>query len=189
MRQNNKHFEQICRSQGQLELRGKSYTIDSFCVRDRSWGELRPENPYPLPPYTWMTAIFPSVQLYWQASGHDDPARLPEWLGKFDVPADQLLKDGWLRRDGELVRLQSMSKLTTRDPVTRRPLSHRLDLVDAHGRRYEIHGEVTASVPWQAWPNMICHTCLTQWHWNGHVGFGDTQEVQWGDYVFALRSA
>jgi len=188
MRENNKHFEQICRSQGTLRLRGKSYVIDSFAVRDRSWGELRQESPYPLPPYTWMTAIFPSLRMYWQVSGHDDPELNPEWGSHFELRPEHVFKDGWIQRDGELLRLKSLSKLTTRDPTTRRPMSHQLHFVDAHDREYQVAGEVVASVPWQAWPNMICYMCLTRWTWEGHEGFGDTQEVQWSDYVYTFRS-
>lgn len=187
MRENEKHFEQILSSRGQLLLRGKPYEINGVATRDRSWGELRPETSYPLPPYTWMTGVFADAGCHWQVSAHDDPARDPEWKGRFAVPAEQIFKDGWIIRDGVPCRVKQLSKLTTRDPVTRRPLRTEMRFIDLESRQYDIRGEVIASYPWHGWHNMVCWICCTRWEWEGHVGYGDIQEVQWGDYVWAFR--
>jgi hypothetical protein len=188
MRENEKHFEQILHGTGQLLLRGKSYAIDGVATRDRSWGELRPESGYPLPPYTWMTGVFAATGVSWQASAHDDPAREPEWRHRYSLTPEQIFKDGWVIRDGVTQRLKHLSKLTTRDPITRRPLRTDMRFVDCDGREYEIRGEIIASHPWHGWPNMVCWICLTRWEWAGQVGYGDTQEVQWGDYVQEFRA-
>jgi hypothetical protein len=187
MRENEKHFEQMLSSRGRLSLRGKPYEINGIATRDRSWGELRPETSYPLPPYTWMTGVFEDADLYWQVSAHDDPARNPEWRDRFNVPAEQIVKDGWIIRGGEPCRLKQLSKLTVRDPVTLRPLRTEMSFTDVKSRKYELRGEVIASYPWHGWHNMVCWICCTRWVWEGQVGYGDTQEVQWGDYVWAYR--
>jgi hypothetical protein len=188
MRENEKHFEQMLRSSGVLLLRGKEYRIGGVATRDRSWGELRPESGYPLPPYTWMTGVFPEAGVSWQASAHDDPARGPEWARRFPLKPEQVFKDGWIVREGVASRLKRVSKLTTRDPVTCRPLRTQMQFVDLDGREYEVNGEIIASYPWHGWHNMVCWICLTRWEWEGRVGYGDTQEVQWGDYVHEFRT-
>ena len=66
-----------------------------------------------------------------------------------------------------------------------RPLSHRIEAEDAQGKSWTITGTVTAGLPWAGWPNMICQLFLTRWECEGRVGWGDTQEVQWTDYVRA----
>jgi hypothetical protein len=59
---NGKHFEQVMRTQGQLVLRGQRHDVDSFNIRDRSWGELRPEGHNPAPPYNWVHGVFDEIR-------------------------------------------------------------------------------------------------------------------------------
>jgi len=186
MRESCKHFEQMLDATGEVSLLGRQYSINGYGTRDRSWGEPRAEDAYPLPPYTWMTGRFPSG-LMWTGNAHDDPARRPEWLADYAVSPKDVFKDGWLYRDGELLRLRSFSKLTRRDPLTARPVTHEINMTDAKGRDYAIRGEVISSLPWSGWPNMTCWICCTRWEWSGEVGFGDTQEVQWSDFVRRYR--
>jgi hypothetical protein len=186
MRESCKHFDQIMDVKGELRLRGKHYDVDCWGSRDRSWGEPRPESPYPIPPYTWMTGRFPSGMM-WNANGHDDPARRPDWLKQYKVAPKDLFKDGWIYRDGEQLRIAKFSKITRRDPVTRRPKTHDISLTDSRGRDYRIRGEVIASTPWGGWFNMNCYVCATRWTWDGETGYGDTQEVSWGDYFYHFR--
>jgi hypothetical protein len=186
MRETRKHFDQIMDVKGKLVLRGKKYDVDCWGSRDRSWGEPRPEAPYPIPPYTWMTGRFPSGMM-WNANGHDDPARRPDWLKAYKVADKDIFKDGWIYRDGEKLRLTKFSKITRRDPRTRRPLRHDISMTDTRGRDYRIKGEVIASTPWGGWFNMNCYVCSTRWTWEKETGYGDTQEVCWGDYFHRFR--
>jgi hypothetical protein len=186
MRESRKHFEQIMDVKGNLLLRGKKYKVNCWGSRDRSWGEPRPENPYPIPPYTWMTGRFPSG-IMWCANGHDDPARRPEWIREYKIDPGGVFKDGWIYRDGEARRIAHFSKITKRDPRTRRPMRHDIDLTDDTGRNYHIRGEVIASTPWGGWFNMNCYVCVTRWTLGKEIGYGDTQEVSWGDYIYKFR--
>jgi hypothetical protein len=182
MRANNKHFEQTMKVDGELVLRGKSYRIDGFNVRDRSWGELRPEDAQLLPPMTWMTGAF-GEGFSFNCNAFDDPELNPDWHGKMQLPTANSFNDGWVYRDGELIRVISASKITRRDPQTGRPIAHEIKMTDAHGRVYAIKGAITAGVPWSGWPNVVVQLFLTRWEWEGRVGWGDTQEVQWNDYT------
>jgi hypothetical protein len=186
MRENRKHFDQIMDVEGRISLRGKEYALDCWGSRDRSWGEPRPENPYPIPPYTWMTGRFKSGMM-WNGGGHDDPARRPDWSRSYRVDPNDAFKDGWVFRGGEALRISDYSKLTKRDPRTRRPLTHDVKFVDQKGRKYHIEGEVIASTPWGGWFNANCFICSTRWRWGKETGYGDTQEVSWGDYIHEYR--
>jgi hypothetical protein len=187
MRGSENHFDQAVRNKGRVTLRGRSHEIDSYGMRDRSWGQLRTEALVPAPPFSWMTGTFSGLQMSWHLAAYDDPARKPDWLGLFDVKPEETIHDGWLFRDGQLSRLKRASKITHRDRKTLRPVSHEVHFADQAGREYHIAGRITASLPWVAWPNMSAYLCLTEWRFDGEIGWGDTQEVQWGDFVHALR--
>jgi hypothetical protein len=183
MRANNMHFEQAVRNAGDLVLRGKPYRIqNTYNVRDRSWGQLRPEGINPVPPYTWMTGTF-TENFAFNCSAFDHPDLDPEWAGQIDWPADKVFNDGWIFKDDELIRAKSAKKITRRDPLTGRPLHHDIELIDENDRVYHIKGTTTAGLPWSGWPNMTCHLYLTRWQCEGLTGWGDTQECQWNDYV------
>jgi hypothetical protein len=167
VRANNKHFEQVMRTRGRLVLRGERYEVDSYHVRDRSWGELRPEDHNPAPPYNWVTGVL------------DDGARA------FNVGSmEEVFKDGWVRRDGRTIRLVHASKRVEREPGTLRPTHIAIEMHDAEGGVHHVTGEVVAGLPWGGWHNMNCHLGLVQWELDGRVGWGDSMDVQWNDYVW-----
>ena len=184
MRANSKHFEQVMKVTGELVLRGERYTVDCFNVRDRSWGELRPEDHAPIPPYTWVTGVFGDGEFAFNLGAHDDPARNPDWASVYQLPPESIVKDGWVLVDGEKRRLTRASKLTHRQKPLLRPLRHEIELEDTTGRVYHITGEVVASSNWAGWANSNCHLGLVRWSCDGRVGWGETQEVQWNDYIW-----
>lgn len=187
MRGSETHFDQATRNKGRLTLRGRSYDIDCLGMRDRSWGQLRSEALIAGPPFTWMTGMFQKSRIAWNVAAFDDPARDPEWKHLFKVDPAHTLHDGWVWRDGELLRFTKASKITRRDPVNLCPLSHQIEFTDTKGRDYKITGTVNASCPWISWSNMHSYMCSTEWRMDGEIGWGDTQDVQWNDYVHALR--
>ena len=187
MRGSRNHFDQATKNQGKLKLRGKDYEINCYGMRDRSWGEPRTEALVPAPPFTWMTGTFPEAKMSWNVAAFDDPNKNPDWAGLFDVKPEEVIHDAWLYINGEMSRPRSVSKITRRDPMTLRPTTHEINIEDQQGREYFIEGTVIASIPWVGWPNMSCYVCCTEWRLNGEIGYGDTQEVQWCDYVHAMR--
>ena len=52
------HFEQAMRGRGTLTLRGATFAVDCYTLRDRSWGKPRPEDSLPLPAASWTQGIF-----------------------------------------------------------------------------------------------------------------------------------
>jgi hypothetical protein len=184
VRSNNAHFEQTMRSVGHVTFQGKTYKFDNLAIRDRSWGERRPEDGHKMPPYTWMTCSF-SEDFAFTISGLDDPDLKPNWAGMYDVPREKLMSDAWIYDHGKMLRLQSLSKVTERAEDGLRPVRNILNCVTEDGREFRFVGEITASNPWHCWQNALCHCGLTRWTSPQfeNVGWGETQEVQWNDYV------
>lgn len=183
MRANNQHFEQVMKVTGDLILRGEAHKVDCYNVRDRSWGEPRPEDHAPLPPYTWVTGVF-GEEFAFNLGAHDDPARNPEWSGIYQLDPASVFKDGWVQIKGEQRRLARASKITHREFPLCRPLRHEIEFEDTAGDKYLITGDVVAQSNWAGWPNANVHLGLVKWSWNGKSGYGETQEVQWNDYIW-----
>ncbi len=183
MRANNQHFEQVMKVTGDLLLRGAAYEVDCYNVRDRSWGEPRPENSAPLPPYTWVTGAFGEAMAF-NLGAHDDPGSNPEWLGVYDLDPASVFKDGWVQIDGEQRRLKWARKATKREFTLCRPLRHEIEMEDTTGRLYRLSGEIIAQSCWAGWANANVWLGLVEWNWEGKTGHGETQEVQWNDYVW-----
>lgn len=185
VRGNDRHFEQTMRAVGKVVYDGKDYAFDNLAIRDRSWGERRPEGGHKIPPYTWMNGAF-SEDFAFCISGMDDPELKPDWLGLYDIPRDKLMSDAWIYDNGKMLRLKSLSKITHRAEDGLRPARNVIDCVADDGRAFRFEGEVIASNPWHSWQNALCHCGLTRWtspQFPGVTGWGETQEVQWNDYV------
>jgi len=178
-----KHFEQVMRTKGELVLRGKPYRIDGYHVRDRSWGQPRPEDPFRAPPHSWVTGVFDDeTALHLTAA--DDPARDPAWRNIFpDFDPAQCVKFGWMILKGRKTSLRSASKLTTYDRTTLMPTSIDINLIDEHGDSHHIKGTLVAGTPVHFWHNTRIPICLARWQYNGRIGWGDIQDVQYPDFV------
>jgi hypothetical protein len=184
MRGNNLHFEQVMHAAGRLRLRGEEYPVDGFTVRDRSWGEHRPEGHNPGPPYNWVTGSFDRGRVAFNIGSCDDPAGDPEWLGKIAYQPESIFKDGWIARGDEQRRIVRASKKCWRHSEMLMPERFEIELEDEDGRIEQITGKVIASVPGFHWPNIATHLALVEWQWNGMTGFGESQDVHWNDYVY-----
>lgn len=115
----------------------------------------------------------------------DDPKRQPNWAGLYDMPEEKLISDAWIYDHGKQLRLKKMSKLTERAEDGLRPVRNIVDCETADGTHYRFVGEGIAGNPWHRWQNALCHSGLTKWtspqiEW---IGWGETQEVQWNDFV------
>ncbi|MCW3013478.1 MAG: hypothetical protein JWO02_570 [Solirubrobacterales bacterium] len=180
MRPSNKHFEQVVATTGELTLRGARHRVDCVSVRDRSWGELRPEGHNPSPPMTWTTGATQDGATAFTVSALDAPA-----AGSGNgAPAAAAFKDGWLRRDGRVLRIARAAKTTTREPSTLRPTRHVIEGEDTEGRGFRWEGEVVAGLPWGGWHNARCHLGLVRWDMDGRIAWGETIDVQWNDFIW-----
>lgn len=176
------HFEQMMRAEGELTLRGKRYKVNSYCTRDRSWGEARPEQILPIPALSWMNGIF-SDDFAFHCNAIDHPDLNPLWAGKFDISPDKVLMGGWVWRDGELTQVTSVKKKVTYDRRTMIPTHIELRMTDAKNRVYEAEGEIVNCGHLNVWMNVSAPFCLTRWTCNGKAGWGESQDMQWNDFV------
>ena len=148
---------------------GKEYAFNNLSIRDRSWGENRQEEGHKIPPYTWMNGAF-SEDFAFTIAGLDDPKLNPDWAGLYDIPESMLLSDAWIYDHGKKIRLTRLSKITHRAEDGLRPMRNIIDCDTDDGRSFRFEGEIVASLPWHSWQF-------------DNVGWGETQEVQWNDWI------
>lgn len=184
VRANGKHFEQTMRVTGSVVLDGVSYSLNHFAIRDRSWGERRPESGRIGPPYTWMTGVH-SENLAFTIGAFDDPERNPNWRHLYSVDRSELVRDAWIWDRGQQLRFARISKITERDADGITPARNIIDCETSAGSRYRFVGQITANLPWKTWQNAMCHVGLTRWtspQFDGEF-LGITAEVQWNHYI------
>jgi hypothetical protein len=180
-----RHFEQVMHVRGELVLRGKRYEVDSYNVRDRSWGKPRPEASMAMPPVGWMTAVF-GDDFSFNCNAFDDHRLMPEWKGQFAIPEDKLLNAGWIYRDGEVVSITRCIKRTERDPKTLFPTRIEYDMTDSKQRNYHVIGKVLAASEWFVQPVLRWTSVSVEWQCGGRSAYGEMQEAQWGDFIRAF---
>jgi hypothetical protein len=177
------HFEQAMRGRGRLVLRGTSYAIDCFTLRDRSWGKSRPEDNLPLPGASWMQGIF-GDDLAFSANLFDQAGTSRELAGTpLALPEERTLNGGWIQRDGRVGRLVRGRKKIERLPDSRLPHRVELEITDELERTLTITGRTIASTAWMPWSNLFMPITLMRWECEGRVAHGDCQEGVWNDYL------
>jgi hypothetical protein len=151
------HFDQIGHVTGAVELDGESVPIDSYAMRDRSWGP-RVERGYQRVGYTWI--------------GGPDLSLLT-----YSAPTDERddIYTGYLRRDGRLARLRAGTRAIERAEdggIT----TITLDVEDESGRRLAARGEPLSRF---ALPHASVVTWCTALRWtvDGETIYGEDQDV------------
>lgn len=184
VRSNGKHFEQVMKVNGRLTMDGVDYDLDHWAIRDRSWGERRPETGVMGPPYTWMTGVH-SEDFSFTIGAFDDPAREPNWKDMYAVDRTKLVRDAWLWSGDRQIRFAEVSKITHHGADGMTPVRNLIDCTADDGTRYQFDGEITANLPWKTWQNAMCHVGLTRWTSPQLEGtfWGITAEVQWNHYL------
>ena len=177
------HFTQAVRTHGELRLFGERLEINGHFSRDRSWSQERRETSRLMPPMTWMVGVFDD-NFAFHALAFDDPGRSPEWADRYPhIKPGKALVWGYMFRDGDLIPLSRATKLTTREADGLSPRLFELDLQDTSGRTYDVRGYTNAIMPWQTWQNMNVYFCQTRWECDGQIGWGDSQDIQYNDFV------
>jgi hypothetical protein len=166
--------EQFMHCTGELRLRGETYAVDCHAVRDRSWNQVRTEEPGGAPP---------GNPVGWS----------PAWFGDdlaFNVTS-AVAPDGqtsayykWLVRDGELVELTGVRRSVLEyHPVLHSAVRQELELADATGRSQRFEGRAIAVAPVYAWPNVSFRDSVFRWEdEQGRVTHCTYQEIFWDRY-------
>lgn len=185
--------EQFMHCTGSLSLRGETFEIDCMAVRDRSWSQIRREDPggaRRTPPLGWTPMYF-GPDLAVNAVSIEAADTDPTWLGVYDVPPGAPTSFySWLVTDGESRGLIEVR----RDVLERHPISHvatrqRLDVVDETGASHAFVGEAIAIAPMHSWPNVSFHDSVYRWtDERGRVAHCTYQEIWFDEYQRAMRS-
>ncbi|HZE67508.1 MAG TPA: tyrosine protein kinase [Sporichthyaceae bacterium] len=186
-------IEQFLHCTGELELRGERFDIDCMAVRDRSWLQVRREDPggaRRTPPLGWTPMYFgPDLAL--NAVSIEAPDTAPRWAGIYDVP------DGtptsfyaWLVRDGEPRRIAEVRRdVLDYHPTMYAATRQRLEITDAAGERYSFTGEAIAMSAIPAWPNVVFHDSVYRWtDEQGRVTHCTYQEIWFDEYQRAMKA-
>ncbi|MCW3015095.1 MAG: hypothetical protein JWO02_2187 [Solirubrobacterales bacterium] len=186
-------IEQFMHATGELTLRGERFDVDCLAVRDRSWLQVRGEEPGGArrsPPVGWTPISFgPDLSLNVTSMENKDTG--PAWLGVYDVPDDApTFYSGWIARGEETravvrVRRNALEYHPFQYSVTRQEL----EIEDDQGEVYRFTGEALAMTPMHSWPNIAFHDSLYRWTAeDGRTAHGTYQEIWWDDYQRAMAA-
>ncbi len=166
----NAHLDQAGRMTGTMRLNGEEFNVDSFSMRDRTWGPHRP-GARRSGDYLWAVA---SPDEHWHAITMAS-----------DTPGVDMLAGGYLVRDGQLGELKRGSRTV---PQRKRGATSRVvfDAEDSPGRMLHAEGEVRSVLRWLGWPGRMTFWTLTDWRWDGVAGWGEDQEFFAREQVRAL---
>jgi len=162
--------EQFMHCTGELRLRGETYAVDCHAVRDRSWNQVRSEEPggaQPSPPVGWSPAWF-GDDLAFNVTGTESPDGGAAYYK-------------WLVRHGEMVEIESVRRrVLERHPVLHSAVRQELEIVDAGGRVQRFEGRAIAVAPVYAWPNVAFRDSVHRWEDDqGRVTHCTYQEIFW----------
>lgn len=168
------HLDQPGRYRGTIRIREETIEVDSFGMRDRSWGvrsqigaTLHPGAPYKSGGYSYATM---SQDEAWHV--------ITANFGSGDVGIH-----GFLLREGLWSRLVE----GTREVLERKdhcPTRVRITGKDELGRRFEAEGSMKNRLGLHLNPNLWTWNCLTDWEWDeGRRGFGEDHD-NWSASAF-----
>lgn len=158
---NRMHLEQMGRATGTIQLRGDTMQVDSFALRDTSWGRRQIDN-VKRGSYFWAVAS-ESTAFHAQTMGEG---------------AEQRVVGGFLKLDGETSTLAGGTRVVTRmGRLT--PDTFRLSLEDQLGRTMEIAARSCSHLMFNGFPRcQVVWSLLEADFGDGVKGWGDIQEFQ-----------
>ena len=174
--------EQFMHCTGELRLRGETYAVDCHAVRDRSWNQVRSEEPggaQPSPPVGWSPAWF----------GDDLAFNVTGIESRHAPPGAPAAYYTWLFRQGELVEIAQVRRSVLEyHPVLHSAVRQELELVDAGGRSLHFEGRAIAVAPVYAWPNVAFRDSVHRWEdEQGRVTHCTYQEIFWDRHARKMK--
>jgi hypothetical protein len=155
------HLEQMGRVTGTFELRGETFEVDCFSLRDASWGR-RQIDSVKRGSYFWAIASL-------------DTAFHAQTMGEGD---EQAVVGGFLKLDGKTSSLAGGTRIVTRmGRLT--PDLFTLSLEDQLGRTAEVTARSSSHLMFNGFPRCQVVWSLLEADFGGGVkGWGDIQEFQ-----------
>lgn len=187
--------EQFMHVTGELELRGERHSVDCLHVRDRSWNQVRTEDPggaRPHPPLGWTPICF-GADLALNTTSIEPEDSDPAWKGLYQLPdGAQPFFNSWVVRNGEPRRLVSVRRTVHRyHPILHCALEQELEAADDTGERYHFGGHALALAPMHSWPNIAFRDSVFRWKnlTDDRVAHCTYQEICYDTYIRAQRHA
>ena len=156
------HLDQMGHITGEMVLHGETIPIDSYSIRDRSWG--------------------PRLDHRGNRIGYPFGCAKDIAFCLFAVPnrdfsdRDERVNHGFLWMDGDKQQLVEGVRHVTRDPVHHWPTRMEIDAIDAAGRSLKAVGEVESRFFLNN-PRGICINSSIRWDINGKPAYGEDQDV------------
>jgi len=168
------HYDQSLRGRGMLRVGAERWQLDGHGLRDHSWG---PRLWQAIPWYRWFPCTF-----------DDGFAICVIVVQKGD---GELLQTGFVHDGSGTLRPVHGVRLQTRYDARRYPTGFLLRLEGEAGERWEIEGEVLASVPCRHWRQLAdgrtdksrIMECMTRFRLGGRIGFGMAEYMDHQDPV------
>lgn len=165
------HFDQTGHVTGTINLDGEPIAVDSYAMRDRSWGP-RTERGYRRVGYTWAASPETSLLTY----------TAPVGAGTEHVYA------GYLRRDAAVARIADGERVVERDPVEGWVTGIFLTATTESGVRVTGRAEALSRLILQL-SGHLCICTLVAWDVDGERMYGEDQDVWPIDEWRLLRAA
>ena len=183
--------EQMMRVTGELVLRGRSYEVDCFNPRDRSWSQIRTESRHrraelqTLPPVGWTPMYF-GEDLIFNSAGYVTPGTNPNWEGLYDVDPDKpshyfawMMVDGTDRPVERVIRTVHESH-----PVLHSAQRQEVEVTVEGGETFRFFGETTAMCNACAWYNAAIRVGTSHWTDENGRECDNTYQEMWFDDVY-----
>ncbi len=192
------HLDQLGHIEGEMTLRGEKIRIDSWSVRDRSWGPRG--GPHSTSPKVYApgeTRLLHPGGPRWREierergrgriqyifGHHRDRTGFLSFCRTQDGRADGWcpMNAGWMLRDGRFTRLDAeKSRMRNhRDPRTGHSAHMEVELTDTEGRTLAAEGFAVSRMRESGYGV----NSLMRWEMDGHIGWGEDQDV-WGQDHF-----
>jgi hypothetical protein len=186
-------IEQFMQATGSLVLRGERHDVDCLAVRDRSWLQVRGENPggaKKSPPIGWTPISF-GEELSLNVTSIENRDTGPAWLGIYGIPDGAPTHySGWISRSGQTRAVARVRRnVLEYHPSQHAALRQELEIEDERGETYRFRGEAVAMSAMHSWPNIAFHDSVYRWtDERGRVTHCTYQEIWYDDYQRAMKA-
>jgi hypothetical protein len=163
-----RHYEQAGRMRGTVNLEGETLEVDSWSLRDRTWG---PREPDRAPRAAWPWAIASEASSFQVAAVSDLPPETNPIAG-----TTERVMYGWYMKDGVLGHLVSGERRVVERSEDGRPIREVVDATDHLGR--VLHAEGVCE-NWLKWPNYVDWFdwwSLCRWEFDGQSAWGEAHD-------------
>ncbi|KAL4808796.1 hypothetical protein BDV18DRAFT_157734 [Aspergillus unguis] len=174
--------EQFMHCVGTLTMGGRTYAVDCYPVRDRSWRQVRTEDEVSFPPVGWSPIAFGPDLSFNQIGTDSSPQR---WASIFQVdPNKPVHYFGWVVNKGEVRNVVKVERRVTKyHPDLHSAVEQEIEAQDEKGERHSFKGEAVAVAQLPSWPNNIFIDSVFRWtDKDGRIAYCTYQEAHYHRY-------